>query len=136
VLLAGLMPGTGYSELVVTTTSLDGLIDLTKTAGFNLTLDDTFTVLTFASLTGDFTSFDYNGAACSAGGADVWNCVDGLQFTEAFRRENTSLFGLDLVVTKLGAPTIPEPSTWAMLMVGFLGLGGLALRKRSLPLEA
>jgi hypothetical protein len=137
VLLAGLTPGAEYSQLDVTgNASLDGTIDVTKAASFNLALDDTFTVLGFGSLTGDFVSFDYDGVACSAGGADIWNCVGGVQFTEEFRSETSGSLGLDLVVTNPGATTVPEASTWAMLVLGLLGLGGLALRKRSLLPEA
>ena len=49
---------------------------------------------------------------------------------------------LDLVVTHApaafgpaGASAVPEPSTWGMLGLGFLGLGGLRLmgRRRAAP---
>jgi hypothetical protein len=30
-------------------------------------------------------------------------------------------------------PTVPEPSTWAMLLLGFLGIGFMAYRRRSKP---
>jgi hypothetical protein len=29
-----------------------------------------------------------------------------------------------------GSAPVPEPSTWAMMVAGFLGLGGLARRAR------
>ena len=41
----------------------------------------------------------------------------------------TRLGGMDLT-HGAASPAIPEPSTWAMMLLGFLGLGGLGLRKR------
>jgi hypothetical protein len=35
------------------------------------------------------------------------------------------------VSTDPAVPAVPEPSTWAMMILGFLGLGFMAYRKRS-----
>ena len=46
-----------------------------------------------------------------------------------------SLFGGGGVATQLapppGAGAVPEPATWAMMLIGFFGLGGLVRRRRA-----
>jgi hypothetical protein len=36
-------------------------------------------------------------------------------------------------ITREVAPSVPEPSTWAMLLIGFTGLGFMAYRRKSKP---
>jgi len=128
-LLAGLTAGTGYSQLDVTgSASLDGLLDVTKSSSFSLMVGDVFTIMDFASSTGDFASFDYNGGACSASVGDSLNCANSVQFQEQFVGGDM----LNLVVTDAGVtppPGVPEPSTWAMMAIGFAGLGFAGYRK-------
>jgi PEP-CTERM motif len=113
-----------YGSLAITgLASLDGGLGLDLTGGFTLAVGDSFDLLTFASLSGDFSGLSLDGAACSARRSDFWAC-GGFTLQEAIGAST-----LDLNV--LGTSAIPEPSTWALLMTGFLGLAGLRLGRRS-----
>ena len=41
--------------------------------------------------------------------------------------QNNELYGLQVSVSSVGA--VPEPSTWAMMLLGFCGLGAVAYRR-------
>jgi fibronectin-binding autotransporter adhesin len=118
---------TEYSQLDVTgAAALDGLIDVTSK--FGLATGDSFTIMELGSVTGDFSSFMYDGSACASGANLTWSCANGAEFQEVF--SGSDAVDLYLNVLKPGTPTVPEPSTWAMIVIGFAGLGFLAGRRQ------
>jgi len=128
-LLSSTTNPTTYQLTVTGAASLaDGLgIDLAS--GFRLMAGDSFDLLTtypLGALSGGFDSLSLDGAACSPHASDVWGC-------------GGFYLSLDVVTGAAGyvdltVAGVPEPSTWAMLGVGFGGLGVLAsLRRRKQP---
>jgi hypothetical protein len=128
-LLAGTTVGTGYSQLDIVggVASLNGALDITKSAGFSLAVGDVFTIMQFASSTDNFSSFECNGASWSFT-SGMLGCANGVQFTKLFASGDTML---NLVVDHTGMSTVPEASTWAMVLLGFAGLGFIARRSSS-----
>jgi hypothetical protein len=47
--------------------------------------------------------------------------------------ERLSLSPQTITVTVDGVSAVPEPSTWAMMILGFAGLGFIAYRRKSKP---
>jgi hypothetical protein len=114
-----------YGALTISSlATLDGALGIDLTGGFTLAKGDNFDILNFSNLMGNFDALALDGAACSMAGADSWSCGGGVHLNEVIGATS-----LDVVVAH-GGSAVPEPSTWAMLALGFFGLCGLGLRKR------
>lgn len=55
-----------------------------------------------------------------------WNNIDTLQFVYAGSQGALSIRNIDITTTS----AVPEPATWAMLLLGFVGVGVTAYRRK------
>jgi PEP-CTERM motif len=103
---------------------------------------DTYNSLMFYrgdTLVSTVTSADLpvNGNGVQSGfGSNAYVLIGALPgFDRVVAASSSNSFEFDNVVAG-GASAVPEPSTWAMLLVGFSGLGYAAFRRKSAPISA
>ncbi len=121
-LLSGAAAGQ-YATLDVTgTTMLDGGFGVDLASGFHLAAGETFDLLTsVGAQTGGLGGVSFDGYGCSTTAtSDRWLCNGAGVYLDL-----TIVTGANGLVD-LTTAGVPEPSIWAMLAAGFLGLGGLA----------
>jgi hypothetical protein len=125
--------GTESSQLIVDgAASLLGNLDVSLAEGFSLTSGETFDIVgTGDGLTNGLTSLSLDGVACGADGGG-FKCNGGA-FFDIFSWSvvpGTTVGGLnpeDLMLS-VTVTQVPEPSTWAMMLAGFAGVGFLSYR--------
>jgi hypothetical protein len=111
--------------------TLDGRLAIDLTGGFTLAKDESFDILNFMSLTGKFDALALDGSACWMAAAYSWSCGGGVNLDEVIHPKSLDLVvaGGSAVLASAGS-AVREPATWAMLLMGLLGLGGLGLVRR------
>ena len=133
--LSGTTPGTEYSQLIVDgSASLSGNLDLNLLHGFSLASGQTFDIVgTGDGLTNGLTSLSLNGVGCAAEGGDAFRCLSG-SFVDILTLSTLDPGALvvaggmhpeDLQLKAKVAAQVPEPSTWATMLLGLVGLGFL-----------
>jgi hypothetical protein len=71
------------------------------------------------------------GFACNDGLTNVWLRVDNLDAFNKATFSDADANSFEFAVSSVAA--VPEPSTWAMMLLGFAGVGFMAYRRKAKP---
>jgi hypothetical protein len=123
VFIDGLVPVTEYSQIdVAGKADLDGKLDVTLGNGFTFSVGDKFDlVIADGGVRDDLSSLVLDGLACTGSGGGFFSCDVGGRFEKLWLGVTG---GTDLTLA-----AVPEPSTWALLLAGFAGLGFAGYRR-------
>jgi PEP-CTERM motif len=165
-MLAGAVPASAAVstiDLSFTGTGISGSLDLTYVSGTSpFTVDGvtgsvdvggtTYTVTGLTTYAGDDQKFyspssssvayvDFPGISVSLSDGDALNLFsfDPTSYGALLRSQNASgdpYTGAYYAVAVTDPSSAPEPSTWAMMLLGFAGLGFVATRRRRTPIAA
>lgn len=132
----GVTLGDVFSQVVVGgSAALEGALDVTLANGFSLASGDTFDIVgTGEGLTNGLTSFMLDGELCDALGGQRYKCYAGAynDFLTLVTEPGALVPGgaapQDLIVD-VTVKAVPEPSTWALMLAGFVGLGFAGYRR-------
>jgi len=118
----------------------NGSATLTSTKGlqhfsFYLGSPDTFNFMTFTTV---------SGASFTLAGAEIWGAATGDNGNQSWGRRVSYNFGADAVKSiqftstgnsfefdSLAGTAVPEPTTWALMIMGFGSVGAMVRRRRT-----
>jgi hypothetical protein len=135
-------PGGGSGTLTLNETSLGNLNENAPTSGesFAGTVDGIHFNISSSSYSnwsinlagGNFNNLGLESAGSPNPGVDILQTSGGNGYNIQVTQGNSLIY---YATFSIGAPTlvtpgVPEPSTWAMMILGFCGLGFLAYRRK------
>jgi hypothetical protein len=77
--------------------------------------------------------FQQPASSNATGGFVGWEGLDPNGLSETVYDDHSGTFSGTMANIDLGVPPVPEASTWAMMILGFAGLGFMAYRQKAKP---
>ena len=115
---------------------LSGTVTIDTTAGSATAIDAAVNGFEFKTITGQSSGLEYTIDADTAGNAAQLSLVFGVHSLVGYGGSSlspdTTLNGVSLKgggANPAESSPVPEPSTWALLIVGFAGVGAFAIRR-------